>query len=433
MLERTVALNRFGLGARPGEAPRDPEAWLLAQLDRRVAPPAALRGLPSAAETMAELTAVREQGERAQQALRRALRGEHLPREQAARTLTAVHSTRPFRERLVAFWSNHFTVSVRRGEVVPVVGAYEREAIRPHTCGAFADLLLAAVGHPAMQLYLDNWRSTGPDSRLGQRRGAGLNENLAREVLELHTLGVDGGYGQADVEGLAALLTGWGMRPDTGEVAFDPRRHQPGTKTVLGRRYGEGEAEGERCLRDLAAHPSTRRHVCRKLARHFAADTPPPEAVAVLEDAWEGSRGDLQAVSKALVALPSIRGEAPLKWKSPWELVVSAARALDWRSDDAAPLVASMALLGQPLWAAASPAGWGDEQAAWVGPDALLRRIEWSHEVARRVGGHRSPSELGQDLLGDQLRPTTRRALADATSPVEGLTLLLASPEFQRR
>jgi len=429
-----TALNRFGLGARPDQTLADPRSWLQDQLAAPAPVPEVLAGLDTSSEVLREATGARQAGEDQARALRRTWRRERLPRERAARTLAAVRSESPFQERLVAFWSNHFTVSVARPEVVPLAGAFEREAIRPRVVGSFADLLVAVVQHPAMLLYLDNWRSTGPDSPLGRRRGIGLNENLAREILELHTLGVDGGYGQDDVEGLAGLLTGWGLGAETrAGFAFDERRHQPGPHVVLGVHYGSGEAEGERCLRDLAAHPSTAHHLSAKLARHFVSEDPAPDTLAALVRAWQGSRGDLGQISRALVELTEPWSGSARLWKTPWDLVVSTARALTWQASDAAPLVASMGLLGQALWAAPSPAGWSDNQAAWLGPDALLHRVEWAHEVATRVGGHRDPSGLARALLGDAVSTRTLQGLAGATSPVEGLTLVLASPEFQRR
>ena len=428
-----VALNRFGLGARPGQSLEDPVSWLEGQLSRRMGLPRALEGLPSSRQVLVEARSARRKGEEAAQALRRQWRREALPRERGARTLAAVHTRSPFRERLVAFWSNHFTVSVSRPEVAPLAGAFEREAIRPQATGLFSDLLVAVVKHPAMQLYLDNARSTGPDSPLGLRRGLGLNENLAREVLELHTLGVDGGYQQSDVEGLAGLLTGWGIDMEKGVASHEPRRQQPGPHRVLGGRYGDGPGEMERCLRALAEHPSTRKHLVRKLAVHFVDEQPSERCLQALEAAWEGSRGELATVYRALLAVPEAWVPAPTRWKSPWDLVVSAARALEWRAEDPAPLLESQRLLGQALWAAPSPAGWPDTQDAWLGPEALLRRVEWCHEVAASVGGHRNPVGLAQGLLGDWATPDLLQHVAAATSPVEGLTLVLASPAFQRR
>ncbi|MDX1575707.1 MAG: DUF1800 domain-containing protein, partial [Kiloniellales bacterium] len=286
--EAFVAANRFGLGLRPGElglTGGDPRGWLLAQLDAPRVQPPELDGLSSAAPKVAEFRRARKKKGDLAAMVRRRFR-EDFMREAGQRSLAAVRSETPFRERLVAFWSNHFTVSVRKPIVAGIAGAFEREAIRPHVTGRFADMLLAVTRHPAMLLYLDNAQSFGPKSRAGRWLNKGLNENLAREILELHTLGVEAGYSQDDVRNLATILTGWSLaRPgkdaNPGGFKFHQRAHEPGDKVLLGRRYREaGMAEGEAALRDLAGHPATARPVATKLARHVIADDPPGPAVA---------------------------------------------------------------------------------------------------------------------------------------------------------
>jgi len=337
----------------------------------------------------------------------------------------------------VAFWSNHFTVSTARKEVTPVVGAFEREVIRPHVLGRFADMLRAAEEHQAMQVYLDNVRSIGPDSPAGRRSGKGLNENLAREILELHTLGVDGGYEQADVGALAQLLTGWTLggrrsgRP--GVVEFAARRHQPGPKTLLGRRYDQGgREEGLAALDALALEPATALHLATKLARHFVADVPPRALVDRLAATYLDSGGDLGVTTRALIESPEPWRPGLGKVKTPWELVVSTARALPEVAKRPTLLAGILERFGQPIWGAPSPAGWSDDALDWVGPESVVRRVEFARGVADRVDAPGPVLAFGESVLGASLGPATRGALS-AAPPDEGLALLLASPDFQRR
>lgn len=433
-----TATTRFGLGARPGElveAAGDPRGWLLAQLAVPGATPAALRALPDAASSIQRFLAARTGGPDAKKAVRQAMRADYVA-EVRARLRLSASTTQPFFERWVAFWTDHFTVSVLKAPLLGLAGAYEREAIRPRVLGSFPELLLAAVRHPAMLHYLDNHGSIGPRSRRGRRWGRGLNENLAREILELHTLGVNGGYGQADVLALARMLTGWTVagprRGGTGRFVFEPRTHEPGPKTLLGQRYAEaGEDEGVSALRALATHPSTARHVAGELARHFVADQPPRAAVDALAKVFVRSEGDLAELAKAVVGLGPAWARAGGKVKTPWELVVSAARALRLDSGPR-PLVGALRHLGQPPWAASSPAGWADEAAGWLGPEALMRRIEWAEGAARRWGRGVEALPLADAVLGPRLRPATRSAVR-AAEPTRALAIVLASPEFQRR
>ncbi|MGL4727561.1 MAG: DUF1800 domain-containing protein, partial [Bosea sp. (in: a-proteobacteria)] len=249
-----------------------------------------------------------------------------------ARIHAAMEPLAGYSERLAQFWSNHFCVSVAKGQFVRgLAGAYEREAIRPHVFGRFADMLLAATSHPAMLFYLDNQQSLGPNSRAGPRRGRGLNENLAREIMELHTLGVAGGYTQADVTSLARIITGWsivgreGRQGEPGGFIFNDNLHEPGAHVVLGKSYAQqGVEQGRAALNDLARHPATAQHIARKLARHFVADDPPAALVAKLAKVFRESDGDLRAVSLALIDAPEAWGEAQAKLRSPQEFLVAA-------------------------------------------------------------------------------------------------------------
>ncbi|MBI3512603.1 MAG: DUF1800 domain-containing protein, partial [Proteobacteria bacterium] len=382
-----LAAARFGLGAKPGELAaigREPRGWVERQLKPGTPLPAALAGQPTSAQILAEVLEANAAGgaQKIGQLARQRLRSVYLA-EAAARTQAAIDSDHPVVERLVQFWSNHFTISVHGKPIVlGIPGAYEREAIRPHVLGRFEDMLRAVVEHPAMLVYLDNWLSFGPDSLGGRRRKKGLNENLAREILELHTLGVNGGYTQADVTTFAKVLTGWTMTPlkeaQPGRFRFEPRIHEPGDKVLLGKRYPEaGKAEGDAVLRDLARHPSTARFIATKLARHFIADEPPAAAVELLARRFLDTGGDLGAVTRALVALPEAWPASPSKIKTPNDLVVSAFRALGGYSGEPLRLVQILAVLDQSPFGAPSPAGWPDKAAEWIGPEATMKRIEW--------------------------------------------------------
>jgi uncharacterized protein (DUF1800 family) len=466
-----IAASRFGFGARPGEldaARTDPRGWLLAQLRTPYRAPAELATLASGREILASFLAARAARAAQKKAAARepstddpvkqlfaGIRAQLLPHYQAqaaARTRIALASESSFRERLVHFWSNHFAVSIDKPICLGTAGALENEAIRPRIDGHFADLLLAVESHPAMITYLDNQRSMGPNSALGVRAARraqgpapvrlGLNENLAREILELHTLGVDGGYTQADVTSFAAVITGWSIGGGEGRYAdgepgafvFRAALHEPGSKTVLGRRYADADmAQGTAVLRDLAAHPATARHIATKLARHFVADEPPAELVDRLARAYHASEGHLTSVYSALVNWDGAWQSETLKFKQPHEFIYSSLRALDVTPLETRALLAPFEVLGQRHWSPGSPAGWPDREADWDGADALMQRIEWSVALADRVGDSHSALATADAALGTLASTQTRKALGSASSGSQGLALLLMSPEFQRR
>jgi uncharacterized protein (DUF1800 family) len=433
-----IAAHRFGLGeATLAVVGAEPAAWLLAQ----IGPADAQLGqdLPDSATALARRTEYLQARRAAAQPAMdpRSTEARWLARfralaqaDQQARLATAAVTARPFAERLALFWANHFTVSIAKAGVRGFVGSFEREAIRPHIAGRFDTMLGIAVRHPAMLIYLDNERSAGPESQGAQRmkRRAGLNENLAREVLELHTLGVAGAYTQADVTAFAAVLTGW--RPD----GFDPAWHQPGPKTVLGRRYAEGPQALDDVLRDLARHPATARFIAGKLARHLVADDPPPSLVARLVESWQRSEGELAALAATLVQAPEAWSAPLAKFKTPEEFVLSSARVLglgaaafERRAEG------GTGSLGQTVQAAPSPAGWPDRAAEWLGPDAVWKRVEWAHSVGGRLGGGVDARRLASQALGPWLGAGTRREIERAADGAQALALLLLAPEFQRR
>lgn len=516
-LDATVAVNRFGLGARPGEIAAvrsDPRGWLRAQLRPETSLPAPMAALPSSVEDLgafrqwtAELARkARAQGMdlatmRADTATRdnrtlmaapaeadaamapgmartgdpplsvegsfRQVFGPRHARAVKARFDVAVATERPFFERLVHFWSNHFVVSGAKPGAIAMPPSFERDVIRPHVSGRFVDMLLASTQHPAMLFYLDNLQSIGPNSALarnsvlGRRpaqqqdfanpRSVGLNENLAREILELQTLGARGGYDQDDVTSLARIITGWTIaRPPRVPVAqlvrqgrltgpglfdFDPDAHEPGAHRLLGVVYAQqGVAQGEAALRALAAHPSTARFIATKLARHFIADDPPEAVVQRLSTVFRDTEGDLAQVCAALIDSPQAFAQPLQKFKTPQEYLVSAARGLPGLDIDAMRLQRSLSNLGQTVYNPPGPNGWPDHEAEWLGADAVWKRFLWAGEAAAGVAtSDMAPAALARELLGAAVSPAMLQAVERAESPAQGLTLLLASAEFQRR
>jgi uncharacterized protein (DUF1800 family) len=516
MSKADIALNRFGLGVRPGDGPiTDPRRWLEDQFARYqpvvmqadmlatrtqivqdiidyraeqrarreakmaastaataagpmpapgvkpaapaglVPPPQPMTGgamaaatpptpVPTPVPTMAEPKSI--------------VRDQHIL--QAGRRIrNAVYTDTPFVERMVHFWANHFAISVDKMELVGLGGLMEFEAIRPHVLGRFQDMLIAVEQHPAMLIFLDQAQSVGPDSTVGARanrngrKNVGLNENLAREIMELHTLGVRSGYTQADVTEFARAMTGWtvtgigrGGLPQTltdplpvGSFVFAPTLHQPGPRTILGKRYDQqGEDQARTVLADFARSPATARHIATKLARHVVADDPPPALVNRLAKAYLSSDGDLPTVYRALISAKEAWGPTPAKFRDPWNWSIAMYRALGSdRSDKfaAAPdrnLVGAMVELGQPVWRPGSPAGFDDIAASWAAPDALLRRVELASRIAAQAPATVDPRALAAHLYGNALSQSTAATIASAESPRIGLSLMLVSPEMLR-
>jgi uncharacterized protein (DUF1800 family) len=473
--EAALALHRFGMGPRPGSIAAigtDPRGSLIAELDRPSAGLAAASALPSssaALRTVADfnakqqartIVAKREQDAKRQQMAEApamvegaAQGGKEMAEKTAAnavpdpgrsiyleeaklRTEAALNADIGLTERLVWFWSNHFCISADK--IRSMAGAYEREAIRPHVLGRFADMLLAVEGHPAMLFYLDNTISMGPNSVAGINRSRGLNENLARETLELHTLGVRSGYTQDDVISFANVLTGWTLVPPAdnpehgGEFTFNPRLHEPGAKTVMGKVYeDEAVEQGRAVLRNLAVHPATATHVATKLARHFIADTPPPALVEKLAKVFLETGGDLKEVAKAMVSSPESWTEPPTKLKRPCEWGVGMVRATGIAQVDPKRFTDGQALLGEPLWRPSSPKGYADDEATWI--DGMGRRLDIANNFAERVAGKVDPQDVIENVLGSCVSAEVKQAVGSAESRQQALALLFMSAEFQRR
>lgn len=485
-VDAAIAMNRFGLGAKAGQAaPAKPRHWLLDQLGRYDARPATIASLPSRARLAKDYSdhrrAAREflrlrnsdpdtsstafktmEAERKKE--RRKLRGNY----SAAVTVrfnTALASEADFAERLVHFWSNHFAISIDRSQVVPFAGNYEFEAVRPHVLGNFSDMLTASVAHPAMLLFLDQAQSIGPNSVVAERRGKnrrrklGLNENLAREVLELYTLGARADYDQNDVTELARALTGLtvpaldggrmfqrllGDDFPLGDTKFIAALHEPGARQIMGVTYpAAGRSQLSAILGDLAVHPATARHIATKLAQHFVSDVPPPALVARLEQNFLATGGDLPSLYRVLVESPE---SWPASWdltrakfKSPWDWMVSSMRmvgleSLPEKGNNRPDRVANLfKQLGQPIWHPGSPAGYPDKSDSWAGAAALMRRVELAAEVGRTNSGRFDARSLAPEALPGVLSANTLESIARAESPAQGLSLLLVSPEFLRR
>lgn len=488
MSPASIALNRFGYGLAHGkQPPEDARRHLLRQLDAFDPAPRAIASRTRTRGKTGEMLRllrdlrdkVREAGDSAMadqdMAASMAQGAPDRPRaaalaglppeyreklmearrvvtdDLAARVNVAIASPTPLVERLVHFWGNHFSVSVGKLGTQFEVGPHEFGAIRPHVLGRFSDMLKAAVLHPAMLLYLDQFQSIGPGSIAGQRRGPranaqgprGINENLAREIFELHTLGVDGGYAQADITEFARALTGWSVSGvgQIGRLAADQPSgaayvalaHEPGARTIMGKRYADdGPQQAIAVLDDLAAHPATARHIATKLARHFSGDAPPQGLVARLEADFLKTGGDLASLTRTLIDAPEVWVPGPVKFRGPFEWFIAAARLSGIKAMDPPWIAQVLGELGQSPWRAPSPAGYDDLAASWAAPDALLRRVELAERIAQG-----SPAEdiiaRAEAAFPDTLSASTRTMLTRAESGRQALALLLVAPEMMRR
>jgi uncharacterized protein (DUF1800 family) len=488
-----MALNRFGFGARGGgsgdltSAASDPRGFVKAELNRPGGARLEMPGLlptPALAQTVfayqAEVKAAREAAKANPAATEATDKPSDIksmenmstdkPAEKAATVpMSATEAAAPakplnviqktfraealarlqraltadcgFTERLVTFWSNHFCISAAKGELARIwAGAFEREAIRPHVLGRFSDMLQAVEQHPAMLFFLDNQQSLGPDSRAGQNRKRGLNENLAREIMELHTLGVGGGYTQQDVTSLARIITGWtfagrrGQLGTPGTFIFNTNAHQPGPQTLLGKTYDDaGLSQGERALADIARHPSTAKFIATKFARHFVSDEPPPALIARLQEVFRKTDGDLLALATTLVNSDEAWQGPLTKIRSPYEYLVATGRLLGQIPEEPSRYLGGLNTLGQPLWTPSGPNGFPDTNAAWAAPEGMKLRLDIAAVVASRLGDNVDPRELLELVAADASSQETRHTIERAESRQQALALLLMSPEFQRR
>jgi uncharacterized protein (DUF1800 family) len=497
-----IAANRFGMGARAGElqaAQEDPVNWLLKQI-KPIAFDSAVGNLAKVSEMLKDYNQVRKneklgaqnnqgkvdrnrknnndnrmltnetisvadaaaiakpilpanqmandnQGdEKASPELKayRKKSGDMIMAMQMEVLRNAITTPDSLSARLLDFFSNHFSVSGQGVAMRLYAPLLEREAIAPHLSGQFVDMLLAVEQHPAMLTYLNNEKSIGPDSPQGKKAKKGLNENLGREILELHTLGVNTGYTQTDVRELAMAITGWslidpkkvtGPKDDGFGFMFRERTHQPGTRKVLNKKYSQaGVAQGEAILKDLAIHPATAQHISFKLARHFVADKPSETLVAAMKKTWLATQGDISAVMKTMIEHSDAWVPAQQKYKTPREFVVSVFRVLDGVEPvtrEKLKLVQGLRALGQEPFNAGSPAGYGDTASNWDGAEALMARIEWANQLAAHI--KTPPVDLITAALGKQLSENSLKLIKRAESRQQGLVLALMSPEFQRR
>lgn len=449
-----LAQHRFGYGPTADaltEIARDPLAHVVGQLAApALADPAAMG---DSASVLRQFRTVQynqrvargqgpEQAKTASKAMRDAVNG-CFRQEIALAVGRAVTSSTPFVERLVAFWSNHFCVSCLKGPGVRMLaGVYEREAIRPHVTGKFRDMLGAVVHHPAMLLYLDNLTSIGPNSPAAKKaayrkKTLGLNENLGRELLELHTVGVRAGYSQADVTNAARILTGWGLTPASiteGPIfAFDESRHEPGAFTVMGKTYPAlGKAQGEALLDDLARHPATADHIATKLSRSFVGDQAPAALIAAVAETFIKTDGDLKATATTLVTHPASWSGPAGKVISPLHFIVVLQRLTGHRLS-AGEIVGIARALGQDPWAPPAPKGFADEDRTWLAPDSMVKRFDIALRIAGRVSERIDAESLAENLFGDRLSPDLAVAIGRAATRSEALATLIMSPDIQMR
>lgn len=451
------AAARFGFGGSQRDLKAigtDPLGWVTSQLDSNAS--IIINGISdSRAEIVSYLDFARknrldrrsksanlDEFKRRQQQYRETRR-KMVIAQLTARFEQAVNTPFPVKERFAQYWSNHFTVShATKPQLAAVCTAYENEAIRPMLDGYFSDMVVAVAKHPAMLMYLDNFQSVGPDSLIGRRRKLGINENLGREMMELHTVGVDGGYTQKDVRSLAKILTGWtvgsprlarlGATP--GEFAFVSLMHEPGPQTLLGKTYRESnENQGLAALRDLAAHPATAKHIATGLVRHFTADDPDPRDIEKVATVFTRTGGHLPSVHKAVVSLDNAWQPDKRKLKTPYELLISTWRGMNLPMTRPKPIIGVLHNMNNLPFSAPSPAGWPDSAEFWGAPAMVKERVQWGVAVGRRLGNFINAMDAAQYLVDPRRSDYLIDSIRRAESPAQGLALLVASPDFQWR
>ncbi len=481
----TMAAIRFGYGLRPGEAPVQGNNDLLGQLKAvgQSPPRFPVGGIEARRKQIADLQqGLHDLRHVADGPTRRQRRDvlqksvEHCFKQDLnARLLQAVLSPNGFHERLATFWTNHFATSASKSlQMRLVVPLYEAEAIRPHINGRFADLLRSATEHPAMLIYLDQVLSLGPDSASGLSKKKGLNENLGRELLELHTLGAGSGYTQADVRAAAMVLTGLTTDRLDVDMVFQPSISEPGSQKVLGVNYGSVRRSPRdflSLLDDLAANPKTAQHICRKLVVHFISDQPPDDIIAAMTAVWKRTDGDLTSIYAVMLDHPAAWANPGAKARQPFDFVVAGLRALNdeggdgdvgsffeaYGNDDVTDTQAmtdddpaaaktrkatqtmtaigqgALRRMGQPTWEPPSPAGFEESFSVWITASQLAERLRWARRASAQFGQGLDPREFLKATLADAARDDTIRVVSQAPSKISGLMLALASPEFNRR
>ncbi|WP_082897131.1 DUF1800 domain-containing protein [Thalassotalea crassostreae] len=446
-----IAANRFGLGARGNElsqAQSDPKTWLINQLQ----PIKFSADLPSSGELMSGFYDIKQQERMLKKSNENEeksdeikainkMRGKHIKNAYSTAVtdtfVQALNSSNSLSWRLLDFYSNHFSVTTQGAAMGILAATLEREAIAPHIHGSFENLLLAVTSHPAMLMYLNNERSFGANSRFGKKKGAGLNENLAREILELHTLGVDGGYQQQDVIELAKGITGWsiGTEKKDGANGFKFRHFgkEPGTRVLLGKVYKQkGIKQGIAMLQDLANHPNTANHVCSKLVKHFISDKPNEKLVAAMVETWKKTGGNLKQVAITMINNDLAWQPEMAKYKTPREYLMSSLRALNFKKVDSKKLIFTLTSLGQQPFKAGSPKGYSDEQQDWDGSNALISRIDWTSMLAQQVRNANAENIMNRTLALNT-GAHTYKSVIRAESRTQALMLFFMSPEFLRR
>ncbi len=439
-----IAVNRFGYGARGDElkqAEINPKKWLESQLRTIAFSP----GLPHSNDVFVQHQKFQQEKKRQKkQKDNKAIN--KMTQKYARSTLRsmsadslkqAINSSHSVSWRLLDFFSNHFSVTANGRLMVGLAATLEREAIAPNLLGDFGDLLLAVEQHPAMLIYLNNEKSFGENSRIAKNKSKGLNENLAREILELHTLGVNGGYSQQDVIELAKGITGWSVKNPKKERSagfiFRQYGHEPGNRKLLGKDYPQkGIAQGQQMLRDLAMKPATAKYICYKLAHHFVSENPPLSLLAKMEATWLKTQGNIKQVMFCLFDADESWQESAQKFKTPREFIISTHRALAASKINDKALLATLTTLGQQPFQAGSPAGFSDEQSDWQGPSALMARIDWS-ALMSSYRKRANAEKMMKLTLGQDVSERTYQSVIRAESRQQALTLLLMSPEFQRR
>lgn len=439
-----IAFHRFGLGPKPGGPNRiasDPRAALRAEV--RTPKIAAITDttLPTYAQACNDAQLGFDRAEVLRQ------------KEMTARIDKQMAVEIGFVERLVVFWVNHFSMNVNKSETVTgTIGQWERDVVRAHVLGKFGDMLNGTMQHPAMLAYLDNEDSIGPNSPAGRDWGDGYNENLGRELLELHTLGDGGGYSETDVTAMAKILTGWsfvrgweadggisgGTKANRGRFLFRSNWHEPGAITLMGKSYpplGMGQAVS--VFKDLAKHPATAEHIAFKLVRHFITDEPTPAMVGPLKNKFLATGGDLKAVALALIDLPEAWSTPLQKIRTPYEMMLAQYRALGRRyaNDEGWTFTEALRALHQMAWESPSPEGYSDDSLTWLNPDSMRVRLDVAQFASWRYVPNykRNVAALGISLYDSALSRATRERIASAGNNNDALTILFSSPEFQRR